>query len=287
MRHDAKSLLERARRGRYAVPAFNVSTLEQVRVIAETAARLRAPFIIETSEGESSLMTYFEAVAVVGGWKRHLRWPIVLNSDHHHSFERVRLAVDSGYTLVHIDASTLPYDENVAVTKRVVAYAHRRGVAVEGEIGFIGGGSERHRQVARVSLEQLTRPAEAVKFVRATGVDILAANLGNLHGLYRGGKPHLAIANLIAIRRRTRVFLTLHGGSGIPPRDIHRAIDHGITKINVNTELRVAFIGGLRRSFQRHPGETTPYKLYPEAMAAMGKVVAEKIRLFRANGRVR
>jgi ketose-bisphosphate aldolase len=282
----AAAVLRQAQRHCYAVPAFNVSTLEQVRVIVETARWLRAPVIIATSEGESNLMTYHEAVAVVEAWRQHLRWPIIINSDHHHSFARVKQAVDAGYTLVHIDASRLPYRRNAMLTKQVVAYAHRRGVFVEGELGAIGGGSSRHRGRARVTATELTSPTEAVAFVRATGIDILAANIGNIHGLWSGGKPHVAIARLMAIHRLTKVFLTLHGGSGIPARDIRRAIRHGITKINVNTELRVAFISALRRTLREHRSETTPYELYPAAMAAMGRVVEGKIRLFGAAGRV-
>lgn len=285
MKFYAKPILKKAQRRHYAVPAFNVSTLEQIRVIVETAKRLRSPIIIETSEGESSLITYHEAAAIVESWRKVSRLPIILNADHHHSFEKIKEAVDAGYSYVHIDASLLRYKQNVRLTSKVVKYAHARGVLVEGELGNIGGSSERHRQRAKVPKGALTKPEEAVAFARATRVDALAANIGNIHGLWQGGKPHLAIDHVKAIRRRTKVFLTLHGGSGIPNKDVKHAIRAGITKMNMNTELRVSFIGALRHSLRIHAGETTPYKLYPEAMDAMAKVVEQKIRLCGSAGK--
>lgn len=278
MKSPRAALLD-AQAKHYAIPAFNVSTLEQIRVIVEVAERLKSPVIIETSEGESGLMTYHEASAIVQSWQRLVRIPIILNADHHHSFEKLKQAIDFGYTYVHIDASALPYRQNVSLTKRVVAYAHKKGVLVEGELGAIGGSSERHKEKAKVSASQLTIPAEAAAFVKATGIDTLAANIGNIHGLWKGGKPHLVIENIRAIRKLIPVFLTLHGGSGVPEAEVRRAIKAGITKVNMNTELRVSFIGGLRAAFKKSPQETTPYKLYPAAMASMASVIEQKIRL--------
>ena len=164
MRFLAKTILKRAQRGHYAIPAFNVSTLEQVRIIVETSERLKSPIILETSEGESGLMTYHETAAIVASWNVVARIPIILNADHHHSFERIKQAIDAGYSYVHIDASALPYRQNVALTHRVVKYAHPLGVLVEGELGAIGGSSERHREKAPFSKADLTKPAEAVAF---------------------------------------------------------------------------------------------------------------------------
>ncbi len=285
MKFYAKPILQKAQKYHYAVPAFNVSTLEQIRTIVETAKRLKSPIIIVTSDGESSLITYHEAAAIVNSWRAAVKLPIILNADHHHEFAKIKAAVDAGYTYVHIDASKLPYNANVRLTSKVVRYAHAHGVLVEGELGAIGGSSERHRERASVPKSALTKPDEAVAFARATRVDALAANIGNIHGLWKGGKPHLAIDHVRDIRHATSVFLTLHGGSGIPSKDVKRAIRAGITKMNMNTELRVSFVGALRHALNTNLSETTPYKIYPEAMEAMGKVVEEKIRLCGSAGK--
>lgn len=282
-----QSLFLKAKREHWAVPAFNVSTAEQVRVIVETAYKMRSPVIIATSEGEASLLTYPAAVGLVGAWKKRFpKHPIFLNADHHHTLKPIEAAIAAGYDMVHIDASKLPDAENIALTKQVVALAHRTGIFVEGEMGNIGGGSERHTTRAVVTQDQLTTPEHALAFVKATKVDVLAANVGNIHGLYRGGKPRVVIERVAAINKVSKTFLTLHGGSGILPKDIHQAIAHGITKINVNTELRVSFVGGLRRVLKSQGQETTPYKLYPVPMGAMAKVVEAKMNLFGSAGRV-
>lgn len=286
MLHSLHKIFAKAKKAQWAVPAFNVSTAEQVRVVVETAVRLKAPIIIATSEGEASLLTYPVAVGLVRTWKEcYPKHPIFLNADHHHRLSSVQQAIAAGYDMVHIDASTLSDNANMKLTKQVVSLAHRAGIFVEGEIGNIGGGSERHITRAVVSIAQMTTIEQAANFARTTGVDVLAANVGNIHGLYRGGKPRVAIDRVQAISQATKTFLTLHGGSGIVAKDIREAICCGITKINVNTELRVAFVGELRRVLKSQAEETTPYKLYPVPMESMAKVVATKIKLFGAAGR--
>jgi ketose-bisphosphate aldolase len=284
--NQVRDIFTKARQKHFALPAFNVSTAEQIRVVAETAANLKAPVIIETSEGESALITYPVARAAVAVWQKVTGFPLIMNSDHHHDFKRLQQAVKAGYPYVHVDASGLEYKANVALTKRVVKLAHKHGVVVEGELGRIGGGSFVHKEKVKLSEVNLTDPEEAAEFVAATGIDVLAANIGNIHGLWLGGKPHLSIANIRTMRRlMPKVFLTLHGASGIRESEVKQAIRAGITKVNINTELRVAFIQGLRKSLQRQPDETTPYKIYPAAMEAMAKVVAAKIKLCGADGK--
>jgi tagatose 1,6-diphosphate aldolase GatY/KbaY len=282
---SARAVLTKARTKHFALPAFNVSTVEQIRVVAEVATKLKAPVIIETSEGEASLITYPIARAVVTAWQKVIRIPLILNADHHHDFARLKQAIQAGCPYVHIDASGLEYKDNVALTQKVVKLAHSRGVLVEGELGRIGGGSWRHKGRAKFSKTDLTDPEQAINFVKQTKIDSLAANIGNIHGLWSGGKPHLSIDHVRKMRRAMpKVFLTLHGGSGIPDKEVRQAIKAGITKVNINTELRVAFIGGLRQSLRQQPLETTPLKIYPPAMAAMAKVVASKIKLCGADG---
>jgi ketose-bisphosphate aldolase len=281
--HD---ILTNARQKHFALPAFNVSTAEQIRVVAETAAKLRAPVIIETSEGESSLLTYPVASALVSAWQKTLRIPLILNADHHHGLDRLKLAIKAGYPYVHIDASELEDKANMKLTKTVANYAHKRGVFVEGEIGKIGGGSFKHKEKAKFAATDLTDTDMAISFCKQTDIDVLAANVGNIHGLWSGGKPHLSIPHIARLRKALpHVFLTLHGGSGIREAEVKRAIHAGITKVNINTELRVAFVGGLRRSLQRQSSEIIPNKIYPPAMEAMAKVVAVKIKMCGAAGR--
>ena len=299
-------LLRCAAKEGWATGHFNVSTLEQMRVICRVCRDHKSPAIIGTSEGERKYIGLAEAVAVRDALRAEFAIPIFLNADHTKSVEAAKAALDAGYDSVHIDLSAEKFDDNVRGTAEVVNYARLKSeiprfrlgsaeggrnpkseISVEGELGFLRGESKIQNKKIEIRPEDLTKPEEARAFVHRTGVDRLAPVVGNAHGL-SVDEPDLDIDRIKAIRHflPDNVTLVLHGGSGIPPSQIRAAIQAGIANIHVNTDLRVAFVGGLREHIEAHPDETTPYKLFPEAEEAMAKVVEERLKLFNAVNRI-
>lgn len=282
-------ILERATREHWAVGHFNASNLEQMQVIARTAKRLGSPVMIGTSEGERNHIGLFEAVALRDALRKEFGIPLFLNADHTKSVEAAKLAVDAGYDSIHIDLSAKSFEDNMHGTAEIAAYArsHDRRISIEGELGYLQGESKIEMKKLEMKPEDYTNPEQARTFVRETGVDRFAPAVGNSHGINLD-EPELDIDRIRAIRHLIpeKVAIVLHGGSGIPLGEIEQAVDAGVGNIHVNTELRIAFVGGLRESIAAHPGETTPYKLFPEAEEAMAKVVEEKIKLFRATDKV-
>ncbi|MFA5867284.1 MAG: class II fructose-bisphosphate aldolase [Actinomycetota bacterium] len=280
----SKELYAKAKAGKYAIGAFNTSMLEVTWAIIMAAQELKAPVIIETSEGEIDFLTPEISFAEVKMLADQVDIPIVLHVDHGKRFEVVEKAVKAGYTSVHVDGSSLPYEENAELTKRVVKLAHEHGeILVEGEIGHITGASEAHDQEIRISRDTLTVPEEAKRFVDETGIDVLAVAIGNIHGVYKN-PPTLDFARLEELGKVVDTYFSLHGGSGIPKDQIKRAISLGVTKVNVSTELRLAFHNGLAKEFAEHPDNVVPYKYLPLAREAVKKVVESKIKMFGCAG---
>jgi len=280
----AQELFKKAKKGGYAIGAFNTSSLEITKAIITAAEKAKSPLIIETSEGEMNALTPAVAVAEIATLAKKAKVPIVLHLDHGKSLESVKTAVEAGYTSVHLDGSSLPYDENVKVTKVAAKLAHLHKITIEGEVGHIAGSSESHNHKIEISKEDLTEPAEAQKFVKATGVDVLAVSIGNIHGVY-SNPPQLDFKRLEEIAKKAKIYFSLHGGSGIPKNQIKKAIALGIVKVNVNTEIRMAFHKGILHEFEVNPNEVVPYKYLPAGGEAVEKVVAEKIRLFGSAGK--
>jgi len=282
-------ILKAAQREKWAVGQFNVSNLETLKGIFAAARKLKSPVIIGTSEGESKFLGLRETRALVSLLEEETGVPAILNLDHGKSLDYIKRAIQAGYDSVHFDGSKLPLSQNIALTVKVVKYAARFGVLVEGEVGFIKGNSKILKKIPKTRLEDLTDPIEARKFVDKTGVDSLAINIGTFHGIASSGRnPHINIARLREIKEvlKERVFLVLHGGSGTPKEDVKAAIKIGIVKININTELRKAFTGSLRKGLKEKIGETTPYKYLPVAIGAVQKVVEEKIKLFNSQNKI-
>jgi ketose-bisphosphate aldolase len=277
-------LYEKAKRGGWAIGAFNTSDLSITKAIISAAEELRSPVIIETSENEVAFLTPEVAFAEVKTLAESVKIPVVLHLDHGKSFETIKTAIEAGYTSVHVDGSAMPYKVNVALTKKVVEYAHKKKVVVEGEIGHVAGSSEAHRGEIEIPADSLTDPLEAAKFVRATGVDVLAVAIGNIHGIY-AGPPKLKIARLKKIGEKVKKYFSLHGGSGIPKNQVKEAIKEGVVKVNVNTELRLAFHEGLLHEFEVHPNDVVPYKYLPAGTEAVKRVVEQKIRLLGSAGK--
>lgn len=270
-----------------AVGHFNISSLDALWGIFNAARKLELPVIIGVSEGEEDYVGTEQAVALVRSLRETYNYPIFLNADHHYSFERVKKAIDAGFDAVIIDAVKLPLDENIALTKKCVEYAREvsqktgRDILVEAELGFIGQSSKILDEIPEgVSEATMTTPEDARAFVEATGVDMLAPSVGNVHGMVRGGNPRLHPERVKAIRDACGIPLVLHGGSGTMSEDFVECIKNGIDIVHINTEIRVAYKDALKKSLIDNPDEVAPYKFLKPGMIAVQKVVEEKIKLF-------
>jgi len=280
----AIDLLNKASQKGYAVGAFNTSNLEITQAIIEVAEALNAPVIIATSEKEAEFMGMEYVVALVQKASTRLKIPLALHLDHAKSLESALKAIELGYTSVHIDGSALPFEGNVGLTLGVVEVARSVGVSVEGELGQIYGTSSLHQEIPIKKVAKktgFTDPEKAFEFVKLTGVDSLAVAIGTAHGLYQG-QEKLDFKRLAAIKKKVNIPLVLHGGSGLSEKSIKKAIKLGVSKINVNTELRLAYAQALRESLAQDSQEIVPYKFLASAKEAVKEVVASKIKLFGA-----
>jgi fructose-bisphosphate aldolase class II len=271
-----------------AIGHFNVSTMDGIWAVADAAKAMDAPVIIGLSEGERDYVGVRQAVAIVKSIREERNQPIFLNADHTYSFERVKEAIDAGFDAVIFDGAQLSMDENIAVTKKCVEYArsHKSAfgndILVEGEIGFIGTSSKVMDAIpagAVVGDAAMTTPADALRFVRETGVDMLAPAVGNIHGVIRGGDPALNTRRVGEISAAVGIPLVLHGASGNSADDISEAVKAGVGIVHVSTELRLAYRSGLMKSLSENPDEIAAYKYLKPAKLAMQRVVEEKLKI--------
>jgi fructose-bisphosphate aldolase class II len=279
---NLKYYLEKAEKEKFAIGQFNFSDFSQMKAIIGKCVELKSPVILGTSEGESKFFGIEEAVVLRDVLRKKTGLPIFLNLDHGKTFEYLKQAMDAGYDMVHFDGSKLPLDENIKIAKEVVKYAHKKGILVEGEVGKIGTDASRlYSEKFEIKEEDLTKPEDAYRFLKETGVNLLAISMGNFHGIEISGvDPNLRLDVLKAVKEKVGdALLVLHGGSGTPEDDIKQAIQMGIVKININTELRLAFSGNLRRALS-NPEEIVPYKFLADAIFSVGKVVGLKIAIF-------
>ena len=273
-----KEAIQQAKEGEEAIGQFNFSAFEQLQGILKAAQENDQAVIIGTSGGESHFLGLEQARALVDAGKKKYGVNAFLNLDHGKELEWVKKAVDVGYDAVHFDGSDLDLKENIKKTKEVVEYAHSSDVLVEGELGYLTGRSASHKGKIEIKKENLTSPDQVQGFVEATNVDSLAVAIGNVHGVY-AEMPELDLQRLSKIKKNSSVFLVLHGGSGIPDKDIKKAITEGIVKINVNTELRLAWKENLTKALKKD--SIKPYDLLPEVEQAVKEKVNHKINLFR------
>ncbi|MBI2086620.1 MAG: class II fructose-bisphosphate aldolase [Candidatus Zambryskibacteria bacterium] len=265
---------------RVAIGHFNISDSEGFKAVVEAAKGLQVPVIIGVSEGEREFIGLEEIVALVK-IARGNGLPVFINADHTYSVEKAKAAIDAGVDSVIIDAAEKSFEENVRMTKEIVAYARLKNpeILVEGELGFIGKSSKVLDTIPDgVSEETQTKPEDAKKFVEQTGIDLLAPSVGNVHGIVKTGEPKLNIERIRAIRQAVGIPLVLHGGSGNKDDEFINAIDAGVRIIHINTELRLAYKEGLAEAVKS--GEVAPYKFMQEAVEDMKKVVISKLRVF-------
>ncbi len=290
----AKYWFDRAQKEHFAIGAFNAATIETLKAIVFAAQKLKSPVMVEASHGEATYFGVVELAKVVRTMEQSYGVPVILNLDHAPSYESCLEAMGAGFDYIHFDGSKLPIAENIKITKQIVEHAHARDIMVEGEIDNInvmGASSSDHRLENLSSVRDrkyYTDPEKAADFIEKTGVDTFASFVGNVHGLYAEVKDiDLELLQTIKARLGTtlpagsQVFLSLHGGSGIPDNQISAAIGIGIQKINVNSEIRIAFRDKLKEVLDRpQENEVAIYKIMPEAIAAMQEIVEAKIKLF-------
>lgn len=284
----AKEWLQRAKDEKFAIGAFNVGNLETFKAIAQAAVNKKSPVIIESSPGETDWMGADNIVDLAKNYSEEYKIPILVNLDHSTTLEDCLKGIDAGYELIHCDASKLPYEENVALTKKVAELAHNKGLTCEGELDHIGGSSEVHQGSAGEEAAKITMtdPQKAAEFVKTTGIDIFAAFVGNVHGLYLGQNKKLDIERVRKIAESTGVFLSLHGSSGIPEDQIKAAIQNGIVKINLNTEMRQAFKDSFEKMLEDNPQEYAMYKVEGSVVDTIQKLVEHKIELFGSASKI-
>ncbi|CAI6080192.1 class II fructose-bisphosphate aldolase [Cohnella sp. JJ-181] len=276
------AVLRHARKHGYAVAAFNVHTLEMMQAVVEAAMESESPLILQTTVGTVQHLgaDYIAAAAQVAASRTRL--PIGLHLDHCTDYNVIVRCIRAGYTSVMIDASMHPYEENVERTLRVMSVAAAVGVNVEAELGKVGGVEDDIVVDERDAL--LADPEECVSFVERTGVDTLAPAIGTAHGIYKGD-PDIDFDRIARIAGRVDVPLVLHGGSGIPAAQVRRAVALGMAKINIATELRIAFSDAIKRVFEERPGENDPRKYMVPAKEAVKRLALEKISLCGCAGR--
>ncbi|WP_309121191.1 class II fructose-1,6-bisphosphate aldolase [Paenibacillus sp.] len=273
---SSTSMLQAARQRKYAVGAFNVHTLEMLQAVVEAAEETRSPLIIQSTVGTVKHLgpDYIAAAARVAADRTGL--PIALHLDHCTDFDLIVKCIRAGYTSVMIDASMHPYEENVARTRKVMEVAEAAGVNVEAELGKVGGVEDDIVVDERDAL--LADPNECKSFIERTGVHTLAPAIGTAHGIYKG-EPNIDFDRIAKIADLVEAPLVLHGGSGIPAEQVKRAVSLGMAKMNVATELRIAFSDAIKDIFAAHPDENDPRKYMVPAKAAVKRLAIEKMQL--------
>jgi len=279
---NVRDILEQARNEGFALGAFNTGNLEITKAIIRASKSQNLPLIIETSSGEADHFGQKNFLDVVRNLKEESSLSLFTNLDHGAGLEECQRAIELGYDLVHFDGSSLPIEENIKITKVLVEQAHQKGILVEAEIDKILGESQKNEETSESiqATANYTDPDRAFDFVSQTGCDILAVFVGNLHGVYQDS-PKLDLDRLRILAQKLPCFLSLHGGSGLEEEDIKKAISVGrVIKVNINTELRLAYKETLENVL-RGSDEIAIYKLMPPVMAAVQKIVEEKIKLFK------
>jgi fructose-bisphosphate aldolase class II len=281
-----RDVLTRLEKGGAALGHFNVADLVLLKAVIAAAAETKLPVLVGASEGERDFLGTRQLAALVRSLREETGVPAFLNADHTHSLKKALEAANAGFDAVGVDFSALPFDQNVARTRETVQAikAVNPAILAEGEIGNIGTDSEIH-ETAQADFKNLTTPEEARQFVEATGIDILAPAVGNMHGMLKSmvqgeAKKHLDIERIARIKQAAGVFLTLHGGSGTEDEHFRKAIAAGVNIVHINTELRVAWRRSLGESLARDPNEVVPYRILRPVVDSVEQVVSSRLRLF-------
>ncbi|HAS6042265.1 TPA: tagatose bisphosphate family class II aldolase [Vibrio vulnificus] len=280
---SSREMLKRAQLGGYAVPAFNIHNLETVQVVVETASEMGSPVILAGTPGtyDYAGTDYLISICKEAAHKHSI--PLVLHLDHHEDLQDICNKVEHGIRSVMIDGSHHAFDQNIDIVRSVVQYCNRFDASVEAELGRLGG--QEDDLIVDSADALMTDPASAAEFVRRTGIDSLAVAIGTAHGLYKA-EPKLDFARLEKIRSVVDIPLVLHGASGVPDEMVRRCIELGVCKVNVATELKIAFADAVKGHFAEHPDANDPRKYITPGKAAMKRVVMDKIRMCGSEGKL-
>jgi fructose-bisphosphate aldolase, class II len=283
-----KELMERTRKEHFAVGAFNIDNLEIFKAVVAAAKKKQSPVLVEVSKGEVDFWGYDNIVDLVRN-ARDEGIEIFINQDHTPSVEEARKGVEAGFELIHLDVTDkgkTSYDDIVRMTKEFVPYAHEHGCLVEGELEYFAGSSNVHTET--IDYEEIkkhfTDPEVAAKFIEETQIDTFAASIGNLHGLYPVPKK-LDIELLSKIRDRLSCYISLHGGSGTPPHFFSESVKVGVSKININSEMRKAFRTGLEEALKQNPTEYAVPKIEGPVIDDIQAVVEAHMDVFGSSGK--
>lgn len=292
-----KALLQKAREHHYALPAFNTSNLEASKALLEAAEETHSPLLIQTTESAINYAGLLNIFSIIKTLAQQAEVPVCIHLDHGKDLQLLKQCIALGYKSVMVDASALPFAKNVAIAKKVVRIAHAKKCSVEAELGSLG----------RIGAAQLTDPKQAGQFAEKTGCDALAVAIGTSHGAYKfAGKPKIDLKRLKEISKAVSIPLVLHGASsvdrqlvgkansfgaelkhtaGVADRDIKKAIRLGVAKINIDTDIRLAFTAGIRAALAKNPADFDPRGYLLSAQQEVKQVAMQKIRLFGAKGK--
>ncbi|EOY2858420.1 ketose-bisphosphate aldolase [Enterococcus hirae] len=276
MLYTMKELLKVAKDNQFAVPAFNICSYDMLKAIMEEVERLNAPVILEIHPDEIAYLND-EFVAAVRAYAHKSKVPVVIHLDHGGKVSDVLRAIRNGYTSVMIDASLQSFDDNIKITKEVVALAHEVDVSVEAEIGTIGNNGSAEGGAANIIY---TDPEQAKQFVAETNIDTLAIAIGTAHGLYPKDKtPKLNIELLKELNETIDLPFVLHGGSGNPDKEVSEAVKYGVAKVNLSSDLKSVFFDALREILNENPEMYEPNMIYPYANQKVQEVVKHKMTI--------
>ena len=270
-------LLTRADRDGYAVGAFNANNMEIIQAIIDAAEKEKSPVIMQASQGAIKYAGLDFITGMVKIAADSAKVPVALHLDHGTDFDQVVKCIRSGFSSVMYDGSKLPLDENIAITNKVLEIARPIGVSVEAELGKIGGTEDNVTVSDKEAM--YTDPQEALYFVQHTGVESLAVAIGTAHGQYKG-EPQLDFTRLEEIKQLVKIPIVLHGSSGVPDEAVRQAIKLGVCKVNIDTNIREAFVWEMKRVLEDHPSEIDPRKILGPARDAVTEVIREKIKVF-------
>lgn len=295
IRHNtdaARELMQRARAERFAVGAFNLDNQDILKAVVRAALAKNSPVLVEVSHGEVESLGLDNIRDMVDNYRDEFGVEIYINLDHSPSIEAAKAGIEAGFEFIHIDVSQANHDateeEIIAATKEVVGYAKFTGALVESEPHYFAGGSSRFKEA--FDYEEIKKtfstPESAKQFTEATGIDTFAAAIGNLHGSYPVPKV-LDLDLLKEIRQAVDCNISLHGGSGTPLHYFEKAAQIGVTKVNINSDMRIAFRETLEKVLDENPDEIAVLKLMDEVIAAVQAVVESKIDVFGSAGKAR
>ena len=277
---NTKEMLIQARLHGYAIPAFNIHNLETIQTVIETANRLHSPVILAATPGTVKYAGGENLIAITEAMAKKVSIPVAFHLDHHENVNEIKEMIELGCRSVMIYASKYPLEENIEIVRDVVNFAKKYGASVEAELGKLGGRED--DLIVDEADAFFTDPKEAEIFVRETGVDSLAVAIGTAHGMYKR-TPKLDFNRLAKIKDRVEIPLVLHGASGVPSELVQQAIQLGICKVNVATELKNIFSESLKGYFNEHPDATDPRYYFLPAKEKMGELVATKISMCGSN----